>query len=169
MKKNVAVAICLLLWCCGPSADEEKMARDVTTEVVDLVNSLQSSLQKIDDAADQISAAIIHAESFRMKYQKDSTALANTARRLKSEKERLLSFKSNMGDWVRKYRAPDFNKTNFNEALSTLKKDREQLVSTGNEIQNVMEAAQAALDEYNSTVFVMAGRKKMKKDVGSMK
>ncbi len=169
MKRFLTFSLSLILVCCGPSDEEKKTARDLTNEIVEMVNALQGSLQRIDDASAQLSTAIVHAESFRMRYQKDSTALAKTATRLRSEKDRLVALKNNVGEWVRKYRPPDLNQTGLGEAVSTLKRDREQLIAAGNEIQTGMESVQTAMDEYYSTVFVMADRKKMKKDAGSKK
>ncbi len=169
MKQVLIFLACLSLMCCGPSAEEEKTARDLTNEIVEMVNALQGSLQRIDDASSQLSSAITHTESFRMRYQKDSTSLANTAGRLRVEKDRLVYLKNNAGEWVKKYRPPDLNRTDLKEAVSTLKRDREQLVAVGNEIQKGLEAVQSAMDEYNSTVFVMATRKKAKKEIGIKK
>ena len=161
--------LCLILICCGPSEDEKKTARDLTNEIVEMVNALQGSIQRIDDASSELSSAIVHTESFRMKYQKDSTVLAKTAIHLRSEKDRLMSLRNDVGEWVKKYKPPDLNQIGFKEAVSTLKRDREELVLVGDKIQKGMDSVQAAMDEYNSTVFVMAGRKKMKKEAGAKK
>lgn len=159
MKYNLIIATCLLLFACGPTAEEKKMVSDLTTEVVEMANATRASLQKIDDATGRVSREIHYADSLKMRFRRDSTSLGNNVVRLKAETDRLMELKKSVGEQVLKYRLPDLNKTDLQEGIAMLKKDREELISVGNEIQNALKAAQSTIDKCHSAVSAIIVRR----------
>jgi hypothetical protein len=159
MKYNLAIATCLLLFACGPTAEEKKIATDLTTEVVEMANATRTSLQRIDETAVRVSAEIHYADSLRMRFRRDSTSLGNNVVRLKAETDRLLELKKSVGEQVLKYRLPDLNKTDLQEGIAMLKKDREELISLGTEIQNALNSVQSTIDECHAAVSAIIARR----------
>jgi hypothetical protein len=152
MKKfSVVVMVALLglaIIGCGPSAEQKKLIADLTGEVGTMVNDAASSLGKMDDVAGQITSAIGSADSLKMKFPKDSTAVGGAIAQLTSAKDRLMSVKDNVSAWLKNYKTPDLTNLKFDQVVSDLKKNKEELTSAVGEIQGALGAATTALDGY---------------------
>ncbi len=159
MKKLMVTVTCLLLFACGPSAEQKKIADDLTAEVVETANASRSSIQKLDEAAGRISSEMHYVDSLRMKFRRDSTSIGKNLQRLKSAEDRLLEAKKSLGDKIQNYRLPDLNTTEINEAIATLKKDREELISVGSEIQAALDSTQILADEVHAAVTAIIARR----------
>ena len=163
MKKisiGMVALIALSIAGCGPSAEQKKMVTDMTGEVTTMVNDASSSLGKIDDAVKQVDAAIITGDSLKMKAPKDSTSIGNAIIQLKTAKDRLLSVKDNVSQWVAAYKTPDLEKAKFEQVVADLKKNKDEVTSASAEIQGAIDAAMTALEEYRNVASSVKVTKK---------
>ncbi len=152
MKKLAVVLVALTvvsLIGCGPSAEQQKMVADLTTEVTTMVNNTSTKLGDLDNVAAQIASAVSGADSLAMKFPKDTASIMGAVNQLKSAKDRVMAVKDNVSAWISNFKTPDLTKMKFDEVLTSLKKSKDELTSAGTEVEGAMSAATAALDGYN--------------------
>lgn len=165
MKKFSFVVVALIaLAGCGPDAEQKKMVADLTTEVSSMINDASSSLGKMDDIAGQITSAMSGADSLAMKFPKDTASIMGAINQLKSAKDRVMSVKDNVSEWVKNYKTPDLASMKFDQVVSDLKKNKDELTSATSEIQGALDVATTAIDGYKNVASglmskVMAKRK----------
>jgi ABC-type transporter Mla subunit MlaD len=135
---------------CGPNAEQQKMVADLTGEVSSMVNDATAALGNMDNVAGQITSALSGADSLAMKFPKDTTSIMGIANQLRSAKDRLMSVKDNVGDWLKAYKTPSLETMKFDEVVSVLKKSKDELTTAASEIQGAMGAASSALDGYKN-------------------
>lgn len=146
----VAAFLVIALTGCGPSAEQKKVAADMTTEVTTMVENVKSSLGKLDNIAGEITAAITAADSLAQKNPKEAATITEVVNQLKSAKDRAMSVKDNVNSWVAAFKAPDMATMDFDKVMAQLKQDKEQLATATSEIEGAMTAANAALDGYKN-------------------
>ena len=134
---------------CGPSAEQQKMFADLTTEVTSMVNDGSASLGKMDDVAGQITTAVTGSQELAQKFPKDTASIMGAVNQLKAAKDRLMSVKDNVGAWIANFKAPDLASGSFDKVIADLKKNKEDITSATTEIQGALSAATSALDGYN--------------------
>jgi uncharacterized lipoprotein YehR (DUF1307 family) len=153
MKKFAFVFVAILALAiagCGPSTEQKKMVADLTSEVTSMVNDATSSLGKMDDVAGQVASAIAAGDSLKMKFPKDSASIGSALTQLKSAKDRLMSVKDNVSAWLKNFKTPDLANMKVDEAVSNLKKNKDELTTAASEIPGTLDAATTALDGYKN-------------------
>jgi ABC-type transporter Mla subunit MlaD len=143
----VALAVGVLAGC-GPTQEQQKMLADLTTEVTSMVNTAQSSLGNLDNMAGELTSALSQGDSLAKKFPKDAPAIDAAVARLKSAGDRVTAVKGNVSAWIENYKAPDLTKLKFDEAISDLKKNKDDLTAATSEIQGALSAATDALNNY---------------------
>lgn len=145
----VAMALIVLAGC-GPSEEQRKMLADLTSEVTGMVNAAQSSLGNLDNITSQLASAVANGDSLAMKFPKEAPAITAAVNQVKSAADRVSGVKNNVSDWLKNYQAPDLTKMKFDEVISRLKKNKDDLTTATSEIEGALSAANSALEGYKS-------------------
>lgn len=167
--KHVSVVLVALLALaivgCGPSAEEKKMVDDLTAEVKSMVDNASNSVGKLEGVAGEITAAIAGADSLAKKYPKETASITSAVDQLKSAKDRVMSVKDNVSAWLAQFKLPSLETMKFDQVLSELKKQKEELSTATSEIEGALSAATSALDSYKNLAsgFATKVAAKMKK------
>ncbi|MER3523627.1 MAG: hypothetical protein C4326_06035 [Ignavibacteria bacterium] len=150
---------------CGPSAEQKKMVDDLTAEVKSMADNASNSIGKLEGVAGEIAAAIAGADSLAKKYPKDTASITSAVSQLRSAKDRVTSVKDNVSAWLAQFKVPSLETMKFDQVLSKLKKQKEELSTATSEVEGALSAATTALDSYKGLASGLATKvaAKMKK------
>lgn len=150
--KSTTIALLLvgLLIGCGPSAEQINTIKNLTSEVIGLVNGAKDELGKVDGIVAMIAGSLAQSDTLLQKFPKDAATIQGAVDQLKSTQTQLTGVKDKVNNWINNFKAPTLETMKFEEALKSLTTSKDEITAASSELTSAISAATSAVDNYKS-------------------
>ena len=149
MKKVVLLltAVAFVLAGCGKSDEQKKMEADLWAQVTKLHDGQMAQVKGFDDLLGKVDATVAMHDTLAMKFPKELAG--HNMDDLTAAKEKLTAVKASMDTWMKEFKPYNVDMPHT-EAMTTMKKNVEDLTKMGTEIEGAIGAANTALDSHKA-------------------